>query len=144
MTPIYLSQMYHLRDADPDTWSFLKNNFCCRKSLRPFTAIGVDHALEQVNKELKVVGGIVGLPDHLLDKYCIISPIKRLLVDQSLGKFSKSSKNDIHGDHHESNKSATKFHNEAVVKYSEALSEFVDNPILDFTYVFNVMTHSVL
>ena len=112
-----------MRDADPDTWSFLKNNFCCRKSLKPFTAIGVDHALEQVNKELKVVGAIVGLPDHLLDKYCIISPTKHLLVDQFVSKFSTSSKNNTHGDYHESNKSAIKFHNEAVVKYSEASSQ---------------------
>ena len=120
MTPIYLSQMYHLRDTDPDTWFFLKNIFCCRKSLKPFTVIGVDHALEQVNKELKVVGGIVGgLPDNLLDKYCIISPSKRLLVDQFLSIFATSSKNKISGDHHESNISDTKFHNDAVVKYSK-------------------------
>ena len=64
MTPIYLSQMYDLQESDPDTWYFLKENFWCRKSLKPFTAIGVDHALEQVNKELKVVGGIFGLPEH--------------------------------------------------------------------------------
>ena len=143
MTPIYLSQMYGLKDEDPETWVFLKKNFCCRKSLKPFTAIGVDHALEQVNKELKVMGGIVGLPEHLLDRYCIIAPTKRLLVDQFLDKFATSFKNRTY-DHHESNKRDTKFHNEAVVKYSEALSEFLDNPTLDFTSVFNVMTHSVL
>ena len=50
----------------------------------------------------------------------------------------------MHHDHHESNKSDTKFHNNAVEKYSQALSEFLDNSTLDFTNVFNIMTHSVL
>lgn len=89
------------------------------------------------------MGGIVGLPEHMLDRYCIISPTKRLLVDQFLDKFTTNVKNKIY-DHHESNKRDTKFHNEAVVKYSEALFEFLDNVALDFTSVFNVMTHSVL
>ena len=81
MTPIYLSDMYQLKETDGETWSFLKINFCCRKSITPFTAIGVDHALEQINRELKVMGGIVGLSHQQLDRYCIIAPTKRLLID---------------------------------------------------------------
>lgn len=42
MTPIYLSHMYSMKGEDSETWDFLKINFCCRKSLKPFTAIGVD------------------------------------------------------------------------------------------------------
>ena len=143
MTPIYLSQVYSLKDTDSNTWDFLKTNFCCRKSLKAFTSIGVDHCLEQVNKDLKDAGGIVGLPDHLLDQYCIISPIKRQLVDQ----FHKSfcSKSDYqHQTHHEVNKREEKFHNHAVSVYSKALAEFLDDPSLKFSSVFNVMTHSIL
>ena len=143
MTPIYLSKVYCLRDSDRTTWDFLRTNFCCRKTLKSFTSIGVDHCLEQVNKDLKDTGGVVGLPDHLLDQYCIISPIKRQLVDQFQRKFS--SKSDPHSQvHHELNKREIQFHNDAVRAYSNALIDFLEDSSLTFSCVFNTMTHSVL
>ena len=88
-------------------------------------------------------GGIVGLPDHLLDRYCIISPINRQLVDQFLSTFS--SKPDSRSmKHHETNKGETKFHNNAVTLYFDASIEFLGSTSLSFSCVFNVMTHSVL
>ena len=143
MTPIYLSKVYGLRDSDRNTWDFLRTNFCCRKTLKAFTSIGVDHCLEQVNKDLKDTGGVVGLPDHLLDQYCIISPIKHRLVDQFQRAFS--SKSDPHCQiHHELNKREIKFHNTAVQAYSNALIDFLEDISLKFSCVFNTMTHSVL
>ena len=53
MSPVYLSAMYNLRIEDPESWKFIKTNFCVKKSKKGFVAIGVDHAQEQVNKELK-------------------------------------------------------------------------------------------
>ena len=71
LPPVYLSSMYSLRKAGQETW-----DFCCNKTKALFVAIGVDHCLEQVNKELKVMGGIVGLSDGGIDKYCLTAPIK--------------------------------------------------------------------
>ena len=59
MTPVYLSFMYSLSKDDRKTWDFISSNFCCNKTKSPFVAIGEDYCLEQVNKELKVMGGIV-------------------------------------------------------------------------------------
>jgi hypothetical protein len=137
MTPIYLSKVYELKEEDSETWEFLRNNFCCRKTFKAFASIDVDHCLEQTNRDLKEVGGIVGLQDHLLDRYCIISPINRQLVDQFLSTFfSKPDSRSMK--HHETNKGETKFHNNAVTLYFDRVSW------KHIFIVFNVMTHSVL
>lgn len=62
MTPVYLSQMFAVKETDFDTWEYLSNGgFCVNKSKVPFTSIGADHGIEQENRALKVVGGIWGI-----------------------------------------------------------------------------------
>ena len=62
MTPVYLSQMFELKDKDQQTWEMMANGcFSVNKSEDPFTAIGADHCLEQENRSLKVLGGIKGI-----------------------------------------------------------------------------------
>ena len=61
MMPVHLTHLYDLKEKDEETWNFLKQNFTCEKTITRFTAIGVDHALEQVNKELKGLGRIKGM-----------------------------------------------------------------------------------
>ena len=47
LTPVSIAKMYSLKDKDPETWSmFNKGNFFVNKTLIPFSAIGVDHAIE--------------------------------------------------------------------------------------------------
>ena len=78
MTPVYVSFMYTLYSLmkdDRETWDFISSNFCCNKTKAPFAVIGVNHCLEQVKKELKVMGGIVGLSGDGIDKYCLTTPI---------------------------------------------------------------------
>ena len=44
------------------TWKFFENrNFSVNKSHFPFSGIGGDDGIEQLNRELKVVGGVKGL-----------------------------------------------------------------------------------
>ena len=53
--------MYKLRVEDEKTWNFLnEGNFSVNKSDVPFCAIGADHALEQENRRMKVLGGYKG------------------------------------------------------------------------------------
>ena len=40
---------------------FENGNFSVNKSHFPFSAIGADHGIEQLNLELNVVGGVKGL-----------------------------------------------------------------------------------
>ena len=60
-SPIYLAQLYKLMIEDEKTWDFLNDgNFSVNKSNVPFCAIGGDHALEQENRRMKVLGGYKG------------------------------------------------------------------------------------
>ena len=43
---------------------FENGNFSVNKSHFPFSAIGADHLIEQLNRELKVVGGVKRLMQH--------------------------------------------------------------------------------
>ena len=77
MTPVYLSQMYERKDKDSETWEFFMNGyFSVNKTSVPFTAIGVDHAIEHKNRTMKVLGGIKGIANDInkLDKYFTTAP----------------------------------------------------------------------
>ena len=72
LTPVYLSQMYQLRNDDPTIWNrFVEGEFSVNKSNVPFSAIEADHAREQENRAVKVLGGIKGIASSqkLLDEY---------------------------------------------------------------------------
>ena len=144
-TPVYLSFMYSLRKDDRETWDFISSNFCCNNTKAPFVAIGEDYCLEQVNKELKVMGGIVGLPGHGIDKYCLTVPIKRLILE----KFEESirlTKTSFDSDyiHHEYRGSYLKFHSDGVQIYTKQLRSFLDCDSTTVQTVVNVMNHYVL
>ena len=54
--------MWNIKIYVEETWKFFENgNFSVNKSHFPFSAIGADHGIEQLNRELKVVGGVKGL-----------------------------------------------------------------------------------
>ena len=77
MTPVYLSQMYELKEKDSETWeSFMDGYFSLNKTSVLFTAIGADHAIEQENRTMKVLDGIKGIANDInrLDKYFTIEP----------------------------------------------------------------------
>ena len=46
--------------------------------------------------------------------------------------------------HHEANIRRVQFHNQGVEKYVTCLKEFLDNPRLEFSSVFNIMAYSVI
>ena len=69
--------MPRLKDTHPVIWKEFENGgFVVQKSLINFTAIGVDHAQEHINKVHKGVGGLNDIttsPSTLL-KYCLSTP----------------------------------------------------------------------
>ena len=147
MTPVYLSSMFSLRKDDRETWYFISSNFCYNKTIAPFVAIGVDRCLEQVNKELKVMGGIVavGLSGDGIDKYCLAAPIKRLILakfEESIRLNKTSSDSDYI--HHKYRGSYLKFHSDGVEIYTKQLRSFLDCDLTTVQTVFNFMTHYVL
>lgn len=62
----------------------MEGNFSVQKNKIPFTAIGADHALEQENKNIKVLGGVKGLlqNDSALVRFGLISSVLNQICDE--------------------------------------------------------------
>ena len=65
----------------------MEGNFCVTKGLAAFISTAPDHAIEQENRELKVIGGIVGITQNekALDKFFLIA----LVLSKSLDEFAE-------------------------------------------------------
>ena len=77
MIPLYLADMDALKKSDSVIYTeFLHGNWVVNKNGSvPFCAIGADHALEHVNRSMKVAGGLAGisLNAHARSKFFLIS-----------------------------------------------------------------------
>lgn len=76
--PEYIARMHELKSTDMDTWDeFQRGSFTVNTSNNvSFTRIGVDQAMEHLNKITKGKGGISGItstPQTLL-KFCLTGP----------------------------------------------------------------------
>ena len=90
LIPVNLAQMNSLEKDDPTTWEALKEgDFVVAKSEVPFTKLFTDQSLEQLIKELKRHGGIIGISqdDNALDRLVTISPQLTDYVKQYLHGF---------------------------------------------------------
>ena len=77
--------MLSLSSEDVETWKFFEGgNFSVNKNNVPFCAIGVDHAMEQENKSIKIAGGITGitLNQTALDRFVLTAPQISQIVEE--------------------------------------------------------------
>ena len=85
MIPIYISEMFALKESDPELWQeFTTGNWVVNKSQVASCALGADHALEQVNRCMKVAGGIVGITQNQTarTRFFLVAPeLARLKVE---------------------------------------------------------------
>ena len=66
MTPVYLPQIYELKEKDSETWQFfMKGYFSINKTSVSFIATGADQAIEHENRTMKVLGGIKGIANGI-------------------------------------------------------------------------------
>jgi hypothetical protein len=74
----------------------------CHQRRGWITSIGPDHGIEQENRELKAVGGIVGITQNekSLDKYFLIAP-ELSNLQREFEKTYCTGKNDKRKQHHE-------------------------------------------
>ena len=89
-TPAYLSEMFALKILDQQSWKFLESgNFSVNKSQVPFCALGIDHALEQENRKMKILGGICGIANrkNILENYFLLSPLLGNISEQFCNYF---------------------------------------------------------
>ena len=78
MLPVYLAEMYALESSDPLIWeAFIDGEFAVQTNEIPFTGIGMDHRGEQVNKVLKIEGGVVGIlrNENAHTRYMLNAPV---------------------------------------------------------------------
>ena len=63
LIPLYVADMQQVKTTDPDIYEeFLHENWIVNKNPDvPFCCLGADHGLEQVNRMMKVSGGLVGI-----------------------------------------------------------------------------------
>ena len=60
--PRYISDMHALKSSHPDTWRELEaGNVSVTKNTIPFVSVGADHAVEHLNRSLKVHAGVIGI-----------------------------------------------------------------------------------
>ena len=114
MLPVYLAEMHGLEKTDPVVWkAFCDGEFAVQVRPIPFVALGMDHKGEQINKQFKIDGGIIGI--------------------SRLGEISQSFKigNGVTNDkqkHHQFTNAYTNRQNDMKIK----LGEVLENYNLDF------------
>ena len=104
LVPVYLAQMQMLKTTDPPTWEALKSgDFTVSKSGIPFTNLFVDQALEQLIRELKVVGGITGITqnEEALDRYFLIAPELISIIHQFEDLYCTDNSTPTHKQHYQ-------------------------------------------
>ena len=75
--PEYIARMYALQETDPAMWQyFMDGHFAIQKNEVPFTSIGVDHAQEHTNRELKGDNALKGMANNAesILNYCLAAP----------------------------------------------------------------------
>lgn len=140
--PDYLARMHSLKDTDPGVWKeFISGNFCVKKSRIPFTSIGVDHALEQENRKMKVLGGLKGItqkPETLARFFLIAPELARLSAETSTDMTPQSRKQ-----HHELSKSGIERDFSRIAELKAVLKE--SNPFqFQGDQLLNIITKSVM
>lgn len=76
--PEYIARMHAMKTKDPSGWqSFMSGDFTVNTcNSIPFTRLGIDQAMEHLNKSTKGDGGICGITTYAstLLKFCLTAP----------------------------------------------------------------------
>ena len=106
MIPLYLAKMKDLQKSNMSIWlEFQQGNWDVNKSHLSFCALGADHALEQVNKWMKITGGLVGITqnENARTRFFLVAPEMTRLKTKAKQMANLSNKENLR--HHELGKS---------------------------------------
>ena len=136
--------MLSLKETDPVTWKmFSEGNFSVNKSMVLFSAIGVDHAVEQENRAAKVLSGIKGIANNqsaLYEYFLTTSEMGNIIgncCDMIQGQAPKRSH------HYQLDSSKGQRLNEGLKKLSAVLSKHEVN-FSETELVYNIIKKKVL
>lgn len=109
-----------------------------------FCSLGADHALQHVNRSMKVAGGMIGitLNPNARIKYFLIAPELAKLADQAKQLAGTSSKSAKH--HHDLNICVRLRQEKSIEQLSNTIKNFT-NPFLDeCDDLYNIVTKVVM
>ena len=146
MVPLYLAEMDSLPETDPDVYAeFLSGNWVVNKNTNiPFCALGADHALEHVNRSMKVHGGLVGitLNQTARNKFFLTAPEMANLSGQAKDMAGVAPK--IQTQHHNHTPAVLSREDKNIKALMETIEAFT-NPFADESSdLFNFVTKVVL
>ena len=152
MTPVYLHQMYKIKEKDSLIHElFMNGYFSIKKISMPFTAIGADHAIEYENRTMKVLGEIKGIANGInkLGKYFIIAPEINQIIQDFCEAFDMEDYNGKRDEHQEltGNKNQHVNKNQRITSHVQKLDETFKTQNVKFDEsecVFDVVTKKIL
>lgn len=146
MIPLYLAEMKSLEKSDPEIYrEFQEGNWVVNKnSHTAFCALGADHALEQINRSMKVSGGLIGitLNPGARAKFFLISPEMARLASEAqhmAGCVSSARK-----EHHALSATVLQNHENSVLKLTATMKSFTNPFSVEGDDLFNLVTKSVM
>ena len=147
MIPLYLAEMEKLPDSDPEIYQeFLDGNWVVNKNQDvAFCALGADHALQQINRSMKVSGGLVGitLNPNARTKFFLIAPELARLAEEAKEMAGTSTANQ--STHHHSLSASRLSHKEKnIEKLSNTMESFTNPFKQESNKLFNLVTKVVV
>ena len=124
MVPLYLAQMELLESTDPEIHEeFMSGNFCVNKNDIPFCTIGPEHAIEHVNKTMKIRGGLKGLTQQpaAMARWFLIAPELSRLATQAEAIVGLQTHSLTH--HHDLSEAVITHYKENVKELKEVFKE---------------------
>ena len=146
MIPLYLAEIEELPRTDAEIYSeFLSGNWVVNKNqVVPFCAIGADHGFEQVNRSMKVTGGLVGitLNQAARTKFFLIAPEMANLANQAKNMAGVASKS--HTRHHSDTLAVLPREDKNVQMLTETIEKFCNPFTEEGQDLFNIATKVVM
>lgn len=141
--PRYISDMYALKSSHPETWRELEaGNISVTKNTIPFVSIGADHAVEHLNRLLKVHSGLIGISNNAnaRQRFFLAAPELSRLSCEFKGQFGL--KESEISEHHGLSPSVVKREHNAIDRIKAAILSHGNPFEVEGNQLFNVVTHA--
>ncbi len=143
--PRYVADMHALKTEHPETWRELESgNISVTKSAIPFVSIGADHACEQINRLLKVNGGITGISNNpnARQRFFLTAPELSCFANDFKSQFHSSSN---HGAfHHDLSPGKVKRDHDITTRIKETITSHGNPFCVEGSSIHNLITHAYI
>ena len=142
--PRYISDMHDIRTTYSDTWhERFGGSLSVRKNGTPFTSVGADHACENLNRQMKVKSGLVGISNKVNARQ------KFFLATSELSRISVEYRRQFHigmvsqlTEHHDLSPSEVSREQSAVNKIKAAIIDHGNPFAVEGDRLHNMITHA--